>query len=158
MKRAYNTRALKRQHGVTLVVALIMLVMITVFAVAMVRLSNTSMQVVGNMQVQRALEANAQAAVEEKISSPDMFYDAIDNKNQFASLNYVNVTVNATTVKIDKPVCVGKQDAYGYEIGSALTPQDNVFEVRATATDSLTGAAVELTQGVKIRMAAGTCV
>jgi hypothetical protein len=150
----------RKQSGVTLVVALVMLVMITVFAVAMVRLSNTSMQVVGNMQMQRSLEADAQSAVEEKISSPVMFYDAIDNKGQFLTNNYVDVEApkTRTVVRITKPVCVGKQDAYGYTLGSALTPQDNVFEIKATATNAMSGASVELVQGVKIRMAAGTCL
>ena len=153
-----NKRLPFRQQGATLVVALIMLVMITLFAVTMVRLSNTSMQVVGNMQVQRSLEATAQNAVEDKISTVDIFNDAVDNTGQFASQNYVVVPrTNATDVRIEKPVCVAKQPATGYTLGSPLTPQDNVFEIKATATDSLTGASVELVQGFKIRMTDGTC-
>ena len=146
-----------RQQGATLVMALIMLVMITLFAVTMVRLSNSSMQVVGNMQVQRSLEATAQHAVEDKISTIDVFNDAVDNTGQFLTRNYVVSRVNATDVKIEKPVCIAKQAATGYTLGSPLTPQDNVFEVKATATDSISGASVELVQGFKIRMTDGTC-
>lgn len=152
-----NRRLLFREQGATLVMALIMLVMITLFAVTMVRLSTTSMQVVGNMQVQRSLEANAQQAVENKISSIDFFNDAVDGTNQFATLSYVDSTVNATTVRIQKPVCVAQQPASGYTLGSPLTPQDNVFEINATSTDSVTGASVELVQGFKIRMTTGSC-
>ena len=147
-----------RQQGATLVIALIMLVIITLFAVTMVRISNSSMQVVGNMQVQRSLEATAQQAVESKVSTVTVFNDAVDGVGQFASnVAYVDSTVNATSVRIQKPVCVGQKEASGYSLGSPLTPQDNVFEVKATATDSVTGASVELVQGFKIRMTAETC-
>ncbi len=155
-----NKSSSTRQQGATLVIALIMLVMITLFAVTMVRLSNTSMQVVGNMQNQRSLEATAQHAVESKISSIAFFNDAVDNTNQFATQNYVDDTTTSSlaTVRIQKPVCVAQQQATGYTLGSPLTPQDNVFEVRATSTDSVTGASVQLVQGFKIRMTTGTCL
>lgn len=148
-----------RQQGATLVIALIMLVMITLFAVTMVRLSNTSMQVVGNMQTQRSLEASAQHAIENKISTIDFFNDAVDNVNQFQTATYVDErpTGSLVTVRIQKPVCVAQKEATGYSLGSPLTPQDNVFEVRATSTDSVTSASVELVQGFKIRMTAGSC-
>ena len=148
-----------RQQGATLVIALIMLVMITLFAVTMVRLSNTSMQVVGNMQMQRSLEATAQHAIESKISTIDFFNDAVDNVNQFATATSVDErpTGALATVRIQKPVCVAQKDATGYTLGSPLTPQDNVFEVTATATDNVTSASVQLTQGFKIRMTAGSC-
>ena len=147
-----------RQQGATLVIALIMLVIITLFAVTMVRISNSSMQVVGNMQVQRSLEATAQQATENKISSVTFFNDAVDGVGQFASnASSVVSSVNATNVTLQKPVCVGQKEASGYTLGSPLTPQDNVFEVKATATDSVTGASVELVQGFKIRMTTGTC-
>lgn len=148
-----------RQQGATLVIALIMLVIITLFAVTMVRISNSSMQVVGNMQVQRSLEATAQQAVEAKVSTVTFFNDAVDGVGQFASPGTTSVvsSVNATNVTIQKPVCVGQKEASGYTLGSPLTPQDNVFEVKATATDSVSSASVELVQGFKIRMTADTC-
>ena len=154
MNRTYSFK----QQGATLVIALIMLVIITLFAVTMVRISNSSMQVVGNMQVQRSLEATAQQATENKISSVTFFNDAVDGVGQFASnASSVVSSVNATNVTLQKPVCVGQKEASGYTLGSPLTPQDNVFEVKATATDSVTGASVELVQGFKIRMTTGTC-
>ena len=148
-----------RQQGATLVIALIMLVMITLFAVTMVRLSNTSMQVVGNMQTQRSLEASAQYAIENKINTIDFFNDAVDSVNQFATATYVDErpTGSLANVRIQRPVCVAQKEATGYSLGSPLTPQDNVFEVTATSTDSVTGASVQLVQGFKIRMTAGSC-
>ena len=154
-----NKSPLIRQQGATLVIALIMLVMITLFAVTMVRLSNTSMQVVGNMQTQRSLEASAQYAIENKINTIDFFNDAVDGVNQFATATYVDEspTGSLATVRIQKPVCVAQKEATGYSLGNPLTPQDNVFEVKATSTDSVTGASVQLVQGFKIRMTAGSC-
>ncbi len=64
---------LATQHGATLLVVLVMLVMITLFVLSMIRLSNTNLRVVGNMQSQRALESGAQQAIEEKIGSIAFF-------------------------------------------------------------------------------------
>ena len=147
-----------RQHGAVLVMALIMLVMITLFAVSMVRLSNSNMQVVGNMQMQRSLEANAQQAVENSISGVAFFNDSVLGVNQFATNNYVDSTINNTTVRVKRPVCVAQEQASGYTLGSPLNPQDNVFEVTATATDNVSGASVEIVQGFKVRMAVDTCL
>jgi Tfp pilus assembly protein PilX len=59
----------QRQRGMTLAVALIMLVLMTLFAVTNFRMGNTSLQVVGNMQQRAQAASAAQAAIEEVISS-----------------------------------------------------------------------------------------
>ena len=60
---------LRSQAGATLMVTLIMLIMLTLFAVSAMNTSTTNLQVVGNMQARsEALEA-ARTAVEKTISS-----------------------------------------------------------------------------------------
>lgn len=60
---------LRGQAGATLMVTLIMLIMLTLFAVSAMNTSTTNLQVVGNMQTRNeALEA-ARTAVEKTISS-----------------------------------------------------------------------------------------
>ncbi|MBI4291463.1 MAG: hypothetical protein HY661_08300 [Betaproteobacteria bacterium] len=146
------------QLGATLLVVLVMLVMITLFVVSMVRLSSTNLKVVGNMQAQRQLEASAQQTVEEKVSTVTFFNDAVGNTGSWpAGTTSITASVNSYTVTIDRPTCVFSQVAEGYSATSAISPEDNNWEVKATATDPLTGAAVELMQGLKMRMTAGSC-
>ena len=66
-----SARLPTRQRGMTLLVALIMLVLMTLFAVTTFNLGKSSMQVVGNMQQRTQAMSAAQSTVEEVISSTD---------------------------------------------------------------------------------------
>ena len=61
---------LRRQRGATLVIALIMLILLTLFAVSALNTSTTNLKVVGNMQAQTEAFNAAQAAIESVISTP----------------------------------------------------------------------------------------
>jgi len=151
-------RAASNQRGATLLVVLVMLVMITLFVVSMVRLSSTNLKVVGNMQSQRQLEASAQQMIEEKVSTATFFNDAATSTGTWpAGTNTVTASVNSYTVTVNRPTCVYSQVAEGYSATSQISPEDNNWEVQASATDPLTGASVQLTQGLKMRMTAGNC-
>jgi hypothetical protein len=64
------TSAMRRQRGTTLIVALIMLMLMTLFAVSSFNTANTNLKVVGNMQ-QKSEALNAtQEAIETVMSSP----------------------------------------------------------------------------------------
>jgi len=146
------------QRGATLIITLIMLVLITLFVVAMMRLSNSNLKIVGNMQAQRALESSAQQAVEGDISSITFFNDAVGNTGTWPSgTTTVNQSVNGYTVAVTRPVCVSSTTATGYSATSNISPEDTNWEVGASATDSLTGAQVSMVQGVKMRLPAGNC-
>ena len=58
-----------RQRGMTLFVALIMLVLMTLFAVSSFNLGKSSLQVVGNMQNRNQAFGGAQGTIEEAISA-----------------------------------------------------------------------------------------
>lgn len=60
---------LRRQGGATLIVALIFLVLMSLFAVNAFLGSNSSLRVVGNMQARQEATAAAQVAIEKTISS-----------------------------------------------------------------------------------------
>jgi Tfp pilus assembly protein PilX len=64
------TSAMRRQRGTTLIVALIMLVLLTLFAVSSFNTANTNLKVVGNMQQKSEALNAAQAAIENVISTP----------------------------------------------------------------------------------------
>jgi Tfp pilus assembly protein PilX len=58
-----------RQRGATLLVALIMLVMLTLFALSAIRTGNVGLKIVGNQQTQKSMEAAAQEAIEQVVSN-----------------------------------------------------------------------------------------
>jgi len=64
------TAGLRRQRGTTLIVALIMLVLLTLFAVSSMNTANTNLRVVGNMQEKNEALAAAQQVLESVISTP----------------------------------------------------------------------------------------
>jgi Tfp pilus assembly protein PilX len=64
------TSGMRSQRGTTLIVALIMLVLLTLFAVSSFNTANTNLKVVGNMQQKNEALNAAQAAIESVISTP----------------------------------------------------------------------------------------
>jgi len=151
-------KSASRQGGATLLVVLVMLVMITLFVISMVRLSTTNLKVVGNMQSQRQLEASAQQALEGNVSTIAFFNDAAGSTGTWpAGTNTITASVNSYTITINRPTCIFSEVAEGYSATSPISPDDNNWEVQVTASDPLTGAAVELTQGLKMRMTANNC-
>lgn len=64
---------LHRQRGATLIVALIVLIMLTLFAVTSFNLGKSSLQTVGNAQSRNEAMAAAQQALEEAVSTTRLF-------------------------------------------------------------------------------------
>jgi Tfp pilus assembly protein PilX len=136
------------QQGATLIVSLVMLVVMTLFAVSAINLSSMNLKIVGNMQTQRLMEMSAQDAIERMISTPT-YYSLTPTIQNF--------TISGLAVAVSAPACVRSVPATGYSATSGISPEDNDWEFVATVTDGLTGAALALTQGVRIRMLAGNC-
>ncbi|HXN14899.1 MAG TPA: hypothetical protein VN878_00895 [Usitatibacter sp.] len=66
-------KAMRRQQGFTLLVGLIMLVLMTLFAVTAFNLGKSSLQIVGNMQQHNQVLAAAQGAIEDILSKQNFF-------------------------------------------------------------------------------------
>lgn len=62
--------AIARQEGATLLVSLILLVMLTLFAISAMNSSTVNLKVVGNMQAQQEGLSASQGAIETAISTP----------------------------------------------------------------------------------------
>ncbi len=136
------------QQGATLIVSLIMLVVITLFAISAINLSSMNLKIAGNMQTQRLMEMAAQDAIERMVSSPTYF--GLTPISQ-------NFTISGLTVSVSAPACTRSIPATGYSATSGISPEDNDWEFVATVADNLTGAGLSLHQGVRMRMLAGNC-
>ena len=152
----------RRQRGATLLVTLIMLVVLTLFAVTGFNLSSVNLKIVGNFQQQKEAESVVQDALERVMSSITLFSSpaAVCLPSGAAPTGTAPNLVcgTATDVLIAKPKCNYSTVATGYtkKLGE-LTPEDTNWEVRASYTDPLTKAAAAVVQGVGVRMLAGNC-
>ena len=137
------------QQGATLIVALVMLVLLTMLAVSSINLSTTNLKIVGNMQAQKYMDAAAQDAIEQAMSTSDTFTAPAST----------TISTSMGDVFVSQAVCLGGQTAKGYSaVVSNIIPQDNTWEIIATTDpDPVTGATATIHQGVQMRMLAGNC-
>jgi Tfp pilus assembly protein PilX len=155
-----NRHINRGQRGAVLVVSLIMLLVLTLFAVSSFNLSSVNLKISGNFQEQKTMEAVAQEALEQVISTPAAF-------SVVPVAAVVPVCANGKTaactggtiynVAVSAPKCNHAVTATGYGIKlGALAPEDTDWEVRAAVADPL-GAQAALVQGVRVRLLAGNC-
>jgi hypothetical protein len=168
------------ERGMTLLIALIMLLVITMFVVSMVRIGNTNAIIVANMRAQKSVDAEAQQQIEIAVNQYKFFEDVILSSGTWASGSTATVAgylsaadlwttykptgastapaMQSSDVKLYRPQCVYYAPASGYSALSGIAPQDTYWDLQATATDSKTGASTEIHQGIQMRLPAGNCI
>lgn len=150
-----------KQRGVTLLVGLIMLVLITLMVTAAFTLSSTNLKAVGNMQFRDEAVAAANVALERHIST-DFTQDPV------AAAYTVDVGGAQYTVNVATPVCTKvfalanlpptDPDALKCIVGAGKSAlcYETVWELAATVASTgaaaVTGAAVTVKQGVSKRI------
>lgn len=146
--------SIRRQRGVTLLISLIMLTILTLFAAAMIRLSSTNMLIAGNMAIQHALRDSVQQAIETDLNSATFMSDVYNKSNEWANGKTTwDASANGYKITLYKPQCLKSEPMPG---GSAAFKYNNTndflnfWEVTAAGVDMASGASVTLTQGVKI--------
>lgn len=154
---------LRCQRGVTLIVGLIMLVLITLMVTSAFMLSSTNLKAVGNMQYRDEVIAAANVAIERVVSSD--FTTA-----PVASTHNVDLDNNGTaeyTINVLRPACIKSvgittlpatdPDAVKCKSGGGVVLcYDTVWEVNATVRPTgaaaATGAAATVKQGISKRV------
>ena len=109
----HPARSAIRQRGATLVIALIMLVLLTLFAVSSLNTANTNLRVVGNMQSRNEALYAAQETLESVLSTPQFIADpanAVPVPCGAANTTCTDVTGDGnpeyTTTLTPAPTCV----------------------------------------------------
>ena len=107
------TGPMRRQRGTTLVIALIMLVLLTLFAVSSLNTAKTNLKVVGNMQARSEALNVTQQTIEAVISTPQFIADptnAVPTPCGAANVNCTDVNgdgvTDFTTTLTPNPSCV----------------------------------------------------
>jgi Tfp pilus assembly protein PilV len=136
---------LSRQRGTTLIIALIMLVLLTMFAVSAISLSTTTSKVVGNLQARKTTDAIAQRVVDQVIS-----------EGLFGDKRLVPITPSWTPAGVTIQVTDRHCKAFTQTL---LDPQtgSSIWEFDVCIRDSFTGAKSYIRQGVSVKtLTAGT--
>jgi len=144
------------QRGATLIVGLIMIVLITLIVVNAFTLSSSNLKSVGNMQMRDEALAAANQGTERLISAP--FTDNLGTYTYTVDINKDGT--NDYQVVIAPPTCVRAVQATvappsDVELGPAMSAGgtwNTDWDLDATVTDSASGAAVRVRQGVRVRL------
>jgi Tfp pilus assembly protein PilX len=167
------------QSGLTLVMSLIMLIVLTLLVVSAIRFSNVNLRLAGNAQTQAESAAAAQVAIEQVIKN---VLDGTTNLSSVATSTTTVSTGGATySVTVTKPKCNMNQnvdtttldpskasDRACFGLGSneammtsggGLTSgpsacKDQMWDIAASVGDGASGAKVEMLQGVSLRVGA----
>jgi type II secretory pathway pseudopilin PulG len=142
-------KPLRAQSGATLVIVLIMLVILTLFGISAVNLSNSNLRVVGNLQARKQTEAIALQTAEQVMGSMS-YFNAPDTLT-------TAVTADNYERKISRRVCQYVTAASGYSAIQPIVPEDTLWDFYVTVTDTVSNARARVWQGAKIRMLAGNC-
>lgn len=151
-----------RQHGMTLVISLILIGMLTLFVVSGMNLANINLRITGNYQWAKEAEADAQTAIETLLSAPSNFSataTSLDICRNGALVATGGCTLlNAKIGTVSAPVC-GNYQAAGFSSKALgeMPLEKTDWLLRADIDDSLTGAKASIVQGMSMTLTAGNC-
>jgi len=142
-----------KEEGVTLIIGLIMLVLITLVVTTAFSLSTANLKSVGNMQVRDEAIAAANLAIEQVLSSA-----FTSSPGEEIVVDIDNDTKTDYTVVIDAPVCIRATAAAITSSSSVTLGEDfstsssfnTIWEIVATVTDIKSGATATVHQGARV--------
>lgn len=173
-------RRTSRQQGMTLIVALVMLVVLTLLVVSAVRFGNINLRISGNMQAETEAQAAAQVALEQMVDT----INAAPNISAIPEKENVPVSTGGITyaVSVSRPACIFTNniptpkldpdkpaDQPCFESGDRgdvmVTHEDTLtahstackeqqWDVEAAVDDSSSGAKTSMLQGLSVRVGA----
>ncbi len=147
-----------QRGAITILIAMIMLIVITVMITTAFSLSTINLKAVGNAQVREEALAAAQVVIEQVVSSPfaldpnaaavsgqpiDIYNGLIDGDEYLVDLA-VPRCVRATRAAVTTSSSVTLPGM------SAVSVYNTIWELDATATESTTGVRVQIIQGVRV--------
>lgn len=170
-------KSCKSQSGVTLVVSMIMLIVLTLLVVSAIRFGNINLKIAQNTQAEVEAAAAAQVAIEQMMADIN---DAPDIAALAAKPNE-NISTGGVAYKVAvaKPACVltrnvqntelnhtdpEDQKCYGSPTGDIIIGSDGLplaqptecklqqWEVQAGVSDTFTGVNLTMVQGASVRV------
>ena len=144
-----------RQAGVTLAISLILLTLVTLVIVTAMYLSTANIRSVSNLQFRDQAVVGANAAIERRVESG--FLSPEDLTQVTVDVDEDGNTDMTVTVETEclRAVKSDFQPASSVTLPARLRQQPTwhvTYDIDAIATDSTTGAAVEVRSGVRVLM------
>lgn len=169
----------RRQSGMTLVIALVMLIVLSLLVVSAIRFGNINLRITGNVQAETEAVAAAQRAIEKTIK--DMI--AAPNMSTIAAQPTLTVSAGGRdySVNVEKPACLFNKNISNTELDPTnnndlpcfegadsekiitaenkltTTPtacKNQQWDVQASVDDGRSGARATILQGVATRVGA----
>jgi len=162
-----------KENGATLLVSLIMLILLTLFALTSFKLSTGNLKVVGNMQQRNQAESAAQGVIEQVISSSTFTLSPTATTTSSIDINgdgVPDVTVAVTptcvsaqvipvasldfTKQADQNCLLGASQDFG-QVGGASNDSmcaNTLWDIQAVATDITSNAQYKINQGAAVRV------
>jgi Tfp pilus assembly protein PilX len=145
-------RPLHTQRGATLLISLIFLVVLTLLAVSGINTGIISLRTANNSQISLEAQMAAQQQVELVLNSMASFSSpATVPTTSTVDMNGDGTADYSVVVQPVKCLSIAAAPGYSYAFAGSA-PKDTVWEVIASASDSLFGSSVTLRQGVKVRL------
>ncbi|MES2675222.1 MAG: hypothetical protein V4660_13360 [Pseudomonadota bacterium] len=143
----------RKERGVVLVIALIMMLLVTLMVSGSFALSTINLKAVGNNQVRKEALASANAAVAQVIGSP-----FTDNPGAAASdltFDIDNNNVRDYTVSIGIPECIRATQSSSVSLSSTTlvmpaSSWNTVWMIQAAVNDAATGAQTVVRSAVRV--------
>lgn len=118
-----------RQQGMTLVVALVMLVVLTLLVVSAIRFGNINLRIAGNVQSETEASAAAQVAIETMVTT-------INASSNISTITNQNMTIATGgrdyAVTVTKPACIFNKNINNSELDPAKAADLPCFETTDT--------------------------
>ena len=142
----------RRQGGTTLLIALVFLVILTLFAVSGMNTGVINLRTANNAQMMVEAEFAAQQQIEQALNTMNSFMAvAVAPTTTNVDVNGDSYTDFVVTTQPPRCLSIEAAGGYSYEFAGSA-PKDTVWEIVANASDSVFGATVTLRQGVKVRL------
>ena len=157
-----NLRAINRQQGlVTIAIAVIMLLLITLMVTTSFSLSTTNLRAVGNVQARQEAIAAAHQVIERVILEDPRQASFTTSRPSTSLVDINNDGADDYSVVIQVPICVRATSAFTETSSSVTLPGfsagdawNTVWEITAVATEESTGASVTVVHGIRYLMTA----
>ena len=145
----------KKQRGITLIIGLIMLVVITLIVSTALTLSSSNLRSVRNMQLRNEAIAAANMAIETVIGAPF----TVSPVAETIDIDINNDGTNDYTVAIAKPTCIRAYLAVSATLSDPNFPVtsdtwNTIWDIDATAKEltNATGTQVRVRSGMRVQL------
>lgn len=155
-----DLRIKPREQGlVTIAIAVIMLLLITLMVTTAFSLSTTNLRAVGNVQARQEAIAAAHQVIEQVVLEDATLATYTSSKPSTTDVDINNDGTDDYSVVIQVPVCVRATRANTVTSSSVTLPGfsagdawNTVWEITAVATEASTGASVTVVHGIRYLM------